>query len=169
MCVCVRRGGGGQSDSSRLCSNMAVMELIDHLYGRLLAPTGFSIQHIPNPPVSASLLPSLSQKTHRSPVDFNLATVLTLAAGFTQALRLLCFPVLFLFPQEKKRAACSPSLLSYRKRLNRKTTSATASVAKSCFFPFELKGRNQSMITFAHLFPLPPLSHRVITLIYLGC
>lgn len=38
----------GCGNSSRLCSNTVVMELIDHLYDCLLAPLAFSIRKSPN-------------------------------------------------------------------------------------------------------------------------
>lgn len=48
-CTC---GGwwAGCVDSSRLCSDTAVMELIDHLYGRLLALLALAYSNLPTPP-----------------------------------------------------------------------------------------------------------------------
>lgn len=78
--------GDGQDDS-RLGSDTAVMELIDHLYGRLLAPLAVAYNKItPNPRLCVTA--TIAEPIHKdqpSPIDFILATILTLAAGFTRA------------------------------------------------------------------------------------
>lgn len=74
----------GCGDSTRLCSDTAVMELIDHLYGRLLASPALAYSALPTPRlcVTAAITEPICAD-RPSPIDFNLATVLTLAAGFT--------------------------------------------------------------------------------------
>ncbi|KAK5888181.1 hypothetical protein CesoFtcFv8_016705 [Champsocephalus esox] len=62
------------------------MELIDHLYGRLLAPLALAYCIPPRLCVTTAITEPTFQDPP-SPIDFNLATVLTLAAGFTSSSR----------------------------------------------------------------------------------
>lgn len=117
-------------------------------------PAGFSIHRTPNPP-------SLRHHRHRhpiwadqpSPIDFNLATVLTLAAGFTSTpLPLLARTASECFHRTCTVAVRLPSLMKWQFLI---PPFLCCSRIKKLPFSIWIKGHNQSMITFADLSPFP--------------
>lgn len=136
----------GCGDSSRLCSDTAVMELIDHLYGCLLA-LAYSKRPTPRLCVTAAITQPICDDPP-SPIDFNLATVLTLAAGFTSTAL-----------QRSARPASLCCIEMYRRvRRLRWSDIFQFSLFLSCSsfrFSIWIKGHNQSMIIFAGLSPCP--------------
>lgn len=151
MCLYAEGWWAGCGDSARLRSDMAVIELIDHLYGRLLAPLALAYSNSQPPRLCiTSAIAEPIYEDQPSPIDFNLAPLLTLATAVTHtssALGSLCFCIFLL---DQRVSAHLHTLTEWHFTIQPFPVYELKNV-----FSIWIKGHNQSMITFADLRPCP--------------